>query len=70
MYMESNTLSIDGTIIAIGGRKRPIADVVAIVSTASGISIMFRDGTVDLADGCASDFYTIRDRCPWAMAAI
>ena len=70
MHMASNTLSIDGSDIAIGGRKRSIADIVAIASTASGIAITFRDGTIDLADGCVTDFFTIRDRCPWAMAAI
>ena len=49
MHMASNTLSIDGSDIAIGGRKRSIADIVAIASTASGIAITFRDGTIDLA---------------------
>ena len=45
-------------------------DIVAIVSTASGISVTFRDGSVDLGDAPVADFFAIRDRCPWATASI
>ena len=68
--MASKDIIIEGTDIAIGDRRRPMADIVAIVSTASGISVTFRDGSVDLGDAPVADFFTIRDRCPWAMAVI
>lgn len=68
--MASKDIVIEGTEIAIGGRRRPVADIVAIVSTASGISVTFRDGSVDLGDAPVADFFAIRDRCPWATASI
>lgn len=68
--MASGPIVIEGAEIAIGDRRRPLADVVAIASTVAGITVTFRDGSVDLGDGCVSDFYTIRDRCPWATASI
>lgn len=68
--MASKDIVIEGAEIAIGNRRHPIADIVAIVSTASGISVMFRDGSVDLGNASVADFFTIRDRCPWVAASI
>ena len=61
---------IDDGDITIGGRIYPISDIVAITSTISGIVVTFRDGSMDLGDGGVADFYTLRDRCPWATASI
>lgn len=47
-----------------------MADIIAVASTDAGISLTFRDGSSDLADGSTADLFTIRDRCPWAMAVI
>lgn len=47
-----------------------MADIIAVASTDAGIAVTFRDGSSDLADGSTADVFTIRDRCPWAMAII
>ena len=63
-------LKISGSEITIGDRRRPVADIIAVASTDAGIAVTFRDGSSDLADGSTADVFTIRDRCPWAMAII
>ena len=63
-------LEITGSEITIGDRRRPMADIIAVASTDAGIAVTFRDGSSYLTDGSTADVFTIRDRCPWAMAVI
>ncbi len=61
--MDRNTECLD-----ISGAKA--SEIVSIVSTDAGIRVTLRDGTTGMVGGGIAEFYALRDRCPWAVAAM
>lgn len=45
----------------------PMENIAGIALFKQGVSITFYDGTSILADIDPGDFFTITDRCPWAV---